>query len=147
MGCGGRLRRRVTRGSGDGWLGTARPGGELDSDEADPCEPEQVHRRNQPPAPAPPAARATRRAGRLPLEQFLQRGGAAVGVFSVVLADQRLGVGAYGGGDRADVAARVEVASAGTELILLDGVNQALPDAGARAHLRDGQPRLLPCLG
>jgi len=144
----------VTRGSGGGRLGTALSGSQLDGYEADRSEPEQVYRRNQPPATAaltpaltPAPARASRRTGRLPLEQFLQSDRAAGGVCRVVLADQRLRVGAHGRGDRTDVAARVEVATAGAELILLDGVDQALPDAGARADLRDGQPRPLPCVG
>jgi len=65
----------------------------------------------------------------------------------IVFADQRLRVDAHSCRDRADVAACIEITAARTELILLDGADQGLPDPGLRADLRDGQPRVVPRLG
>jgi hypothetical protein len=65
-------------------------------------------------------------------------------VGGVVFADEPAGVGAHDFGDCPDVPARVEVATAGIEIILLDGPDQARPDASARTDVRDGQSRAVP---
>ena len=47
----------------------------------------------------------------------------------VVVADQRLGIGADHGGDTSDVPPGVEVAAAGREIVLLDAPDDRFPDA------------------
>src|SRR5208283_5513837 len=63
-------------------------------------------------------------------------------VLGVVLADQRDRVGADDGRDAADVPARVEVAAARGEVVLLDVPDDRFPDPGFPAHLGDGETGL-----
>src|SRR5262249_1671982 len=60
----------------------------------------------------------------------------------VVFVDQRLGVGPDHARDAADVAAGVEVAAAGGEVIMLDATDDRLPDTGPLADLRNGETGL-----
>jgi hypothetical protein len=65
-------------------------------------------------------------------------------VFGVVLPDQRLRGQADGGGDAADMAARVEVAAAAGEVIGLDAPDDRFPDPGLLADLGDSETGLTP---
>jgi hypothetical protein len=67
-------------------------------------------------------------------------------VVGVVLADQRGGVGADGAGDAADVAAGVEIAAAGGEVIVLDVPDDRFPDPGLLADLGNGETGLTACV-
>ena len=73
-----------------------------------------------------------------------QRHGRGPAVAGVVLADQRLGVGAHAGGDGTDVPARIEVSAAGGEVIRFDSADDPLPDAGLLADLGGGEASLAP---
>src|SRR5215469_4861147 len=57
----------------------------------------------------------------------------------VVLLDQRLGIGPDDPRDRADMPAGVEVATARRVVIVLDVIDQGLPDPGPLADLGDGK--------
>src|SRR5262249_17836576 len=67
-------------------------------------------------------------------------------VRGVVLVDQRFGVDPDHARDAADVAAGVEVAAAGGEVIMLDATDDRLPDTGPLADLRNGETGLAAAL-
>ena len=95
------------------------------------------------PAPVRPAALAGPEGGGWPGPAGSGTGRRQA-VAGVVLPDQRLGVGAHGAGDGADVPACVEVCAAGGEVIRFDSADDPLPDAGPLADLGSGETSLAP---
>jgi hypothetical protein len=103
--------------------------------------PQQTQRRyeRQPQhrSPVPPPPR--RPARRKQLVQAHRRQHARRTVDRVILADQRLGVGADGLGDATDIPPGVKVTTTCRVVLALDPRDDRFPDAGPLADLSDGQ--------
>jgi hypothetical protein len=84
---------------------------------------------------------------RLGLEHLAGPRAATALVVGVEGVEQRFRVGAYRRRDRADVPPRVEVAAAGREVVVLDGLYERAADAGDLGDLLDGQPCALAGCG
>src|ERR1700722_3061510 len=65
----------------------------------------------------------------------------------VELLDQRRGIGAYRLGDGADMPARVEVTPARRVVVVLDALDDVLPDPGTQADLGHAQAGMAACRG
>src|SRR5579872_5949344 len=126
---------RALAGGVGGALGLAHTGGELAAGEADHGQ----HQDGQQRGPPDPAALAL--ADRHLRLEGLGRGDLLGGAPPLVeLLDQRRGVGAHRLGQGPDVAPGVEVTAAGRVVVLLDALDDVLPDPGALADLGHAEP-------